>query len=61
MESSFELYQFGVAFPCDTERIAHGLSACVEQHRSLDDICVLKVGMTNAFNLASCQAILSVC
>ena len=40
MESSFELYQFGVAFPCDTERIARGLSACIEQHRSLDDLCV---------------------
>ena len=59
MESFFDPYQFGVAFPCDTERIARGLSACVEQHRSLDDFCVLKVGMMNAFNLASRQAILS--
>ena len=61
MASFFEPYQFGVAFPCGAERIAHGLRTCIEQHWSENDFGVLKVDMTNAFNLVSRQAILSEC
>eukprot|EP00731_Ephydatia_muelleri_P010406 Em0005g992a len=57
----FEPYQFGVAFPCGAEKIAHGLRTCIEQHWSENDFGVLKVDMTNAFNLVSRQAILSEC
>eukprot|EP00731_Ephydatia_muelleri_P034760 Em0075g13a len=61
MASFFEPYQFGVAFPCGAEKIAHGLRTCIEQHWSENDFGVLKVDMTNAFNLVSRQAILSEC
>ena len=54
-------WQFGVAFPCGAEKIAHGLRTCIEQHWSENDFGVLKVDMTNAFNLVSRQAILSEC
>ena len=43
------------------ERIAHGLRTCIEQHWSENDFGVLKVDMTNVFNLVSRQAILSEC
>ena len=61
MTSFFEPYQFGVAVPCDAERIAHGLRICIDQHWMEHDFGVLKVDMTNAFNLVSRQAILSEC
>ena len=61
MASFFEPYQFGVAFPCGAEKIAHGLRTCIEKHWSENDFGVLKVDMTNAFNLVSRQAILSEC
>ena len=54
----FEPYQFGVAFSCGAERIAHGLRTCIE-HWMEHDFGV--VDMTNAFNLVSRQAILSEC
>ena len=50
-----------MAFPCGAEKIAHGLRTCIEQHWSENDFGVLKVDMTNAFNLVSRQAILSEC
>ncbi|KAL5514970.1 hypothetical protein EMCRGX_G000068 [Ephydatia muelleri] len=43
MASFFEPYQFGVAFPCGAEKIAHGLRTCIEQHWSENDFGVLKV------------------
>ena len=61
MTSFFEPYQFGVAVPCGAERIAHGLRTCIDQHWMEHDFGVLKVDMTNAFNLVSRQAILSEC
>ena len=61
MASFFEPYQFGVAFSCGAEKIAHGLRTCIEQHWSENDFGDLKVDMTNAFNLVSRQAILSEC
>ncbi|KAL5481549.1 hypothetical protein EMCRGX_G021737 [Ephydatia muelleri] len=61
MASFFEPYQFGVAFSCGAEKIAHGLRTCIEQHWLENDFGVLKVDMTNAFNLVSRQAILSEC
>ena len=61
MASFFEPYQFGVAFPCGAERIAHGMRTCIDQHWSENDFGVLKVDMKNAFNLVSRQAILSEC
>ena len=61
MTSFFEPYQFGVAVPCGAERIAHGLRTCIDQLWMEHDFGVLKVDMTNAFNLVSRQAILSEC
>eukprot|EP00731_Ephydatia_muelleri_P016004 Em0009g428a len=61
MASFFEPYQFGVAFSCGAEKIAHGLRTCIEQHWLENDFGDLKVDMTNAFNLVSRQAILSEC
>ena len=43
------------------EKIAHGLRACTEEHWMEEKLTVLKVDMKNAFNLVSCQALLSEC
>ena len=61
MTSFFEPYQFDVAVPCGAERIAHGLRTCIDKHWMEHDFGVLKVDMSNAFNLVSRQAILSEC
>ena len=61
MASFFEPYEFGVAVPCGAEIIAHGLRTCIDQQGMEHGIGVLKVDMTNAFNLVSRQAILSEC
>ena len=43
------------------ENIAHGLRACTEEHWMEEKLTVLKVDMKTAFNLVSCQALLSEC
>ena len=62
MASLFEPYQFGVAFPCGAERIAHGLRTCIKQHWSENDFGVLKSGRDKCHFMwslvkLSCQSI----
>ena len=54
----FHPHQFGVACPFGTEKIAHGLRRCVEEHWYDTEFVVLKVDLKNAFNLVSRQALL---
>ena len=54
----FHSHQFGVACPFGTEKIAHGLRRCVEEHWYDTEFVVLKVDLKNAFNLVSRQALL---
>ena len=57
----FQPLQFGVACPAGTEKVIHGLRACMEGHWNDDDFAVVKVDMRNAFNLVSRQALLDEC
>ena len=57
----FQPYQFGVACPIGAEKVAHGLRACTEERWMEENFTVLKVDMKNAFNMVSCQALLSEC
>ena len=54
----FQPHQFGVACPFGTEKIAHGLRGCIEEHWSDPEFAVLKVDLKNAFNMVSRQALL---
>ena len=54
----FHPHQFGVAYPFGTEKIAHGLRRCVEEHWYDTEFVVLKVDLKNTFNLVSRQALL---
>ena len=44
-----------------TEKIVHGLRRCVEDHWLDNDFAVIKIDMTNAFNLVSREALLLEC
>ena len=57
----FELFQQGVACGAGAEKIAHGLRDCVEENWQVEGFIVLKIDLVNAFNLVSCQALLSEC
>ena len=39
----------------------HELHICVEEHGNDNDFVVIKIDLWNAFNLASCQALLDEC
>ena len=54
----FQPHQFGVACPFGTEKIAHELRGCIEEHWSDPEFAVLKVDLKNAFNVVSRQALL---
>ena len=47
-----------MACPFGTEKIAHGLRRCVEEHWNDTEFVVPKVDLKNAFNLVSHQALL---
>ncbi|KAL5482271.1 hypothetical protein EMCRGX_G022577 [Ephydatia muelleri] len=57
----FQPLQLGVTCPQGVEIIVHHLRSCIKDHCSDKDIVVLKVDMTNAFNLVSRQAVLDNC
>mgnify|MGYP003460779833 FL=1 len=57
----FQPLQFGVACASGSEKVVHGLRACMDKHWEDDDFAVVKVDMRNAFNLVSRQAILDEC
>ena len=57
----FQSLQFGVACASGSEKVVHGLRACMDKHWEDDDFAVVKVDMRNAFNLVSRQAILDEC
>ena len=58
----FKPFQFDVVCLYGTEKIAHGLRACIENHWLDDDFVVLKkVDMKNAFRMVSRQALLFEC
>ena len=57
----FQPLQLGVACPQGMEKIVQHLRSCIEDHCFDMDFVVLKVDMTNAFNLVSRQAFLDDC
>eukprot|EP00731_Ephydatia_muelleri_P016404 Em0009g828a len=57
----FHPFQFGVACPRGAEKILHSLMCCFDDHWADNNFVVLKVDMTNAFNLVSRQAVLDEC
>ena len=57
----FQPLQLGVACPQGVEKIFQHLQSCIEDHCSDKHFVVLKVDMTNAFNLVSRQAFLDDC
>ena len=57
----FHPFQFGVACPWGAEKILHSLRCCFDDHWADNNFVVLKVDMTNAFNLVSRQAVLDEC
>ncbi|KAL5477904.1 hypothetical protein EMCRGX_G024759 [Ephydatia muelleri] len=57
----FHSFQFGVACPRGAEIILHSLRCCFDDHWADNNFVVLKVDMTNAFNLVSRQAVLDEC
>ena len=57
----FQPLQFGVACASGSEKVVHGLRACMDKHWEDDDFAVVKVDMRNAFNLVSRQVILDEC
>ena len=57
----FQPLQFGVACASGSEKVVHGLRACMDKHWEDDDLAVVKVDMRNAFNMVSRQAILDEC
>ena len=54
-------YSFGVACPKGSEKVIHGIRACVDKHWNDLDFSVLKVDFKNAFNLVSRNAVLQEC
>ena len=44
--------------PFGTEKIAHELEGCIEEHWSDPEFAVLKVDLKNAFNVVSRQVLL---
>ena len=57
-----EPIQFGVACPTGSEKVVHGVKACVDEHWNDGmDFSVLKVDFKNAFNLVSRGAVLQEC
>ncbi|KAL5517866.1 hypothetical protein EMCRGX_G003497 [Ephydatia muelleri] len=57
----FEPIQFGVACPMGSEKVIHGIRACVEKFWNDRDFSVMKVDFKNAFNLVSRDAVLQEC
>eukprot|EP00731_Ephydatia_muelleri_P017572 Em0010g670a len=57
----FQPLQFGVACASGSEKVVHGLRACMDKHWEDDDFAVVKVDMRNAFNLVSRQVVLDEC
>ena len=53
--------QFGVACPMGSEKVIHGIRACVDKHWNDLEFSVLKVDFKNAFNLVSRDAVLQEC
>ena len=56
-----EPIQFGVACPMGSEKVIHGIRACVEKFWNDRDFSVMKVDFKNAFNLVSRDAVLQEC
>ena len=50
-----------MACPQGAEKILHSLRCCIDDHWTDNNFVVLKVDMTNAFNLVSRQAVLDEC
>ena len=46
-------YQFGVACPNGAEKVIHTVRQCIDNHWTDDGFVLLKVDLTNAFNLVS--------
>ena len=57
----FEPIQFSVACPMGSEKVIHGIRACVEKFWNDRDFSVMKVDFKNAFNLVSRDAVLQEC
>ncbi|KAL5471147.1 hypothetical protein EMCRGX_G029230 [Ephydatia muelleri] len=57
----FQPFQYGVACPGGTEKIIHKGRQCVDNNWSDNNFALLKVDMTNAFNLVSRQTFLKEC
>ena len=57
----FQPFQFGVACQSGAEKSVHKMSQCIEDNWPKDDFVVLKVDMSNAFNLVFRQAMLDEC
>ena len=57
----FQPFQNGVACPGGAEKIIHKVRQCVDNHWSDGNFALLKVDMTNAFNLVSRQTFLEEC
>ena len=57
-ESFFEPFQCGVSCPSGSEKIAHSLRQCIEDHWKDKDFITCKLDLRNAFSMVSRQAIL---
>ena len=57
----FQPFQYGVTCPGGAEKMIHKLRHCVDNHWSDGNFVLLKVDMTNAFNLVSRQTFLEEC
>ena len=57
----FQPFQHGVACPGGAEKIIHKVRQWVDNHWSDGNFALLKVDMTNAFNLVSRQVFLEEC
>ena len=57
----FEPIQFGVACPMGSEKVIHGIRACVKKFWNDRDFSVMKVDFKNAFNLVSRDTVLQEC
>ena len=55
----FLSYQFGVACPNGAEKVIHTVRQWIDNHWTDDGFVLLKVDLTNAFNLVSRQSILT--
>ena len=54
-------YQFGVACLNGAEKVIHTVRQCLDNHRTDDHFVLLKVDLSNAFNLVSRQSVLNEC